>query len=157
MHMHTVTHSDRCHTLERWAANYSAWGTWGACSRAPQPWQPLQLSVHQSFLSSEWGSNRQPSGYWTTTLTTNCLVVDNRLLKGNDAVPDKNNKCRCTSKRIRNTGWVCCCIVCKLMYFVRLLEITEACWYIFQVWTRWFSDKVFNSNIILIVVLDAKS
>jgi len=30
---------------------------------------PLQLSPI-FFLSGEWGSNHQPSGYWTTTLTT---------------------------------------------------------------------------------------
>ena len=31
MHMHRVTHihGDRCHTLERWAANHSTWGAWG--------------------------------------------------------------------------------------------------------------------------------
>ena len=57
------THGDRCHTLERWAANHSAGEHGGMvpCSRAPLPWQggglpPLQLSVHQSFLSCESGT-----------------------------------------------------------------------------------------------------
>ena len=61
---------DRCCTLERWTAIHRGAWAYGALLKGPQPWQggelpPLQLSVHQSFLSGESG-NHQPSGYWTT-------------------------------------------------------------------------------------------
>ena len=59
-----------------WTANYSTQGAWGAllkgtsavtrrCTATPPAVCPPIL-----LLSSEWGLNRQPSGYSTTTLTT---------------------------------------------------------------------------------------
>ena len=72
--MHRVTHS-------YWSGGQqiTAPGEHGGtvpCSRAPQPWQggelpPLQLSAHQSFYWAVSGDQTaQPSGHWTTTLTT---------------------------------------------------------------------------------------
>jgi len=66
------------HILERWAANYSAQGAWRysafpkgtlAVTRRLTA-NPPDVSPPILFLSGEWGLNCQPSGYWTTTLTT---------------------------------------------------------------------------------------
>ena len=62
--------------LEWWTANYSAQGVWGALlkgtSAVARRWiaNPSAVSPPFLYLSSEWGLNRQPSGYWMTTLTT---------------------------------------------------------------------------------------
>ena len=64
------------HILEWWTANYSAQGVWGALlngtSAVTRRWTATPPAVCPPILLliSEWGLNRQPSGYWTTTLTT---------------------------------------------------------------------------------------
>jgi len=77
-HTHTHTHTCTCTVLEQWAANYSARGAWGygallkSTSAVTRRWTatPPALSPPILFLSGERGSNRQPSGQWTATLTT---------------------------------------------------------------------------------------
>ena len=64
---HTHTHGDRCHTLERWAADHSPQGSMGA----PRSWQGTINATPPAvsppiFEWWEWESNHQPSGCWTT-------------------------------------------------------------------------------------------
>ena len=64
------------HILEWWTANYSTQGIWDALLKGTaavtRRWTATRPAVCPPIilLSSEWGLNHQPSGYWTTTLTT---------------------------------------------------------------------------------------
>ena len=90
MHMHRL-HVPTTHTLilEWWAANYSAQGACGYAallkdtSAVTRRWTAIPPAVSPPilFFSSEWGSNRQPSGHWTTTLTEPQLLISH-LNKG---------------------------------------------------------------------------
>ena len=79
---------DRCCTLERWTAIHRGAWAYGALLKGPQPWQggelpPLQLSVHQSFLSGESGNrtaNLQVIG--RPTLTTQPRPPIRLIVKG---------------------------------------------------------------------------
>ena len=74
--------------LERWTANYSAQGAWGALLKGTpavtRRWTatPPAVSPTILLLSSEWGLNCQPSGYWTTTLTIEPRPPQIQIYKG---------------------------------------------------------------------------
>ena len=73
---HTNVWKKYTHILELWTANYSAHGAWGALlkgtSAVTRRWTATPPAVCPPILLliSEWGLNRQLSGYWKTTLTT---------------------------------------------------------------------------------------